>query len=91
MLAFAGPKPNGLETRHLDGDHSNNALANLAYGTHAENMQDALRHGTNAKASRTHCAHGHEYTEESTGRTPQGQRVCRVCDRLRHRRQRAAS
>lgn len=43
---FIGPRPSGHEVRHLNGDTSNNALANLAYGTKADNMQDALRHGT---------------------------------------------
>lgn len=31
---------------HLDGDPSNNALANLEWGTAAENAADRVRHGT---------------------------------------------
>lgn len=43
-LTFLGPRPEGLEIRHLDGDQINNAVSNLAYGTHAENMADRRRH-----------------------------------------------
>jgi hypothetical protein len=45
-LAFLGPLPAGLETRHLDGNHLNNHVSNLAYGTTGENHLDAVRHGT---------------------------------------------
>lgn len=44
LLAFDGPKPDGMETRHLDGVKTNNALSNLRYGTSSENSQDAMRH-----------------------------------------------
>lgn len=46
MLVFAGPRPEGLEVRHLDGVKTNNRLENLAYGTKSENMEDAIRHGS---------------------------------------------
>ena len=45
MLAFVGPRPDGQEVRHLNGDATDNRLVNLAYGTHVENMKDILRHG----------------------------------------------
>ena len=48
---FIGPA-NGLDTRHLDGDRSNNCLTNLAYGTRKENMDDARNHGTMARGSK---------------------------------------
>jgi hypothetical protein len=44
--AFVGPRPPGLEVRHLDGNKRNNTPANLAYGTHAENVADQFVHGT---------------------------------------------
>jgi len=53
--AFLGPRPDGLETRHLDGDQTNNAIGNLAYSTHAENEFDQVRHGTHPQASKTQC------------------------------------
>lgn len=45
LEAFVGPVPAGLQTRHLDGDSLNNALANLCYGTARENKADTVRHG----------------------------------------------
>ena len=45
-LAFLGPRPEGLQVRHLDGDKKNNALKNLAYGTTADQVADRKRHGT---------------------------------------------
>lgn len=45
LLAFKGPCPVGMEVRHLDSNHLNNNLSNLAYGTHSENMGDSLRNG----------------------------------------------
>jgi hypothetical protein len=44
--AFLGAKPVGMETRHVDGDPTNNALSNLHYGTPSENAQDKKVHGT---------------------------------------------
>jgi hypothetical protein len=41
---FHGPRPAGLDTRHLDGDKSNNAASNLRYGTRSENELDKVRH-----------------------------------------------
>lgn len=47
LLAFAGPPTDpALEGRHLDGNPSNNALSNLAWGTRLENARDRDRHGT---------------------------------------------
>ncbi len=46
LLAFVGPRPDGMETRHLDGNRENNRLGNLAYGTSVENESDKRRHGT---------------------------------------------
>lgn len=52
LLAFVGPCPDGLVTRHLDGDAKNNAVSNLAYGTHQQNMEDRRAHGRNAFGAR---------------------------------------
>lgn len=43
---FHGPRPKGLQVRHLDGDPLNNRADNLAYGTARQNAQDAKMHGT---------------------------------------------
>lgn len=45
LLAFVGPRPEGLETCHNNGDPQNNHLANLRYDTSAANMLDACRQG----------------------------------------------
>jgi len=66
--AFIGPRPVGMEVRHLDGDPTNNHVSNLTYGTHAENMADRRLHGTavNLHTGQTHCKWGHEFTPENT-------------------------
>jgi hypothetical protein len=46
LLAFVGPCPDGMECRHLDGNHQNNKLKNLKWGTSSENRRDAMKHGT---------------------------------------------
>jgi hypothetical protein len=48
LEAFVGPCPEGMLTRHLDGDPANNHLDNLRWGTPAENFADSVRHGTAA-------------------------------------------
>lgn len=79
-LTFLGPRPDGQEVRHLDGNASNCALSNLAYGTRAENNLDKVRHGTAApNSSKTHCPQGHPYDEANTYRNPKGRRECRLC------------
>ena len=45
-LTFIGPRPEGLESRHLNGNHKDNCAANLCYGTKKENADDRVRHGT---------------------------------------------
>ena len=79
LLAFAGPRPHGAVTRHLDGNSENNALMNLAYGTQSENIADSIRHGTHRHTRKTACPHGHPYDNANTYRTPAGHRRCRTC------------
>ena len=47
LAAFVGPRPEGMVTRHSDGNPANNRLTNLCYGTPAENAADRIRHGRN--------------------------------------------
>ena len=42
MLAFHGPRPEGLEVCHGDNDPSNDCLGNLRYDTHSANMQESI-------------------------------------------------
>jgi hypothetical protein len=50
--AFLGPRPAGMETRHLNGMETDNRAANLGWGTPVENAQDRDRHGTTAVGER---------------------------------------
>lgn len=52
LETFIGPRPDGSQARHLDGDKSNNALGNLKWGTALENGADRDRHGRTAKGER---------------------------------------
>ncbi len=79
--AFIGPLLPGMETRHLDGDPTNNTVSNLAYGSRAENQRDSIRHGTHSESRKTHCPHGHPYDETNTYTDRQGNRHCRICRR----------
>jgi HNH endonuclease len=44
MLAFVGPRPEGLEIRHLNGNPSDNRLTNLEYATRSRNVMDVKWH-----------------------------------------------
>ncbi len=46
LEAFVGPRPDGMECRHLDGNRTNANLDNLAWGTPSENQMDRAEHGT---------------------------------------------
>jgi hypothetical protein len=46
LLSFVGPCPEGMETRHMDGNRTNNILSNLMWGDHDEQCDDKRKHGT---------------------------------------------
>lgn len=46
LTTFVGPRPSGMECRHIDGCKTNNHVSNLAWGTSSENHHDKLLHGT---------------------------------------------
>jgi hypothetical protein len=48
LETYVGPKPEGMETRHLNGNRQDNRLMNLSYGSHGDNQRDAVKHGTQA-------------------------------------------
>lgn len=54
--SFLGPRPPGLEIRHLDGNLDNNDFRNLAWGTAAENAADKVRHGRSLTGEKNHRA-----------------------------------
>lgn len=52
LMAFVGPRPKGMECRHLDDNPRNNKLTNLKWGTREDNMMDRARNGIDNKGSR---------------------------------------
>ena len=87
---FLGPKPSGMETRHLDGNATNNAVSNLVYGTKSENTLDAVKHGTHPQARKTLCPKNHPLSGPNLYMTPDGKRGCRECRNAASRRYQAA-
>ena len=81
LLAFVGPRPADSVARHLDGDLTNNAARNLAWGTQSENVRDAVAHGTHPESRKTHCPRGHLLVEPNLIRAQMkvGKRACRSC------------
>lgn len=83
-LAFLGPRPEGLDVCHNNGNPTDNRVENLRYDTKSSNMYDKQKHGTDHYACRNHCSAGHEYTSDNTRiRVRDGHisRVCRQCEK----------
>lgn len=59
MTAFVGPRPEGMECCHNNGNPADNRLGNLRWDTHSANAMDMVRHGGHNHARRTHCPRGH--------------------------------
>lgn len=85
LTAFVGPRPEGLNACHNDGDPSNNHVDNLRWDTQSSNLLDAVQHGTHRLAAATHCVNGHEFSAENTRIDKAGHRSCRECARLKAR------
>lgn len=61
--------------------------SHLTIGTQKDNILDKIQRGRDFNASKTHCKHGHEFTEENTRLDKRNQRVCRACQRRYNRNQ----
>lgn len=86
MLAFVGPRPEGLETCHNNGDPTDNRLENLRYDTNSANHLDMQRHGTDVYRNRTHCPRNHLLAEPNLkpSALAKGHRDCLACGRARN-------
>lgn len=82
LTAFVGPRPDeATDGCHNNGNCTDNRLTNLRWDTKSGNMMDTIQHGTHFNASKTHCAHGHEFTPENTIQRKSSGRGCRECTR----------
>ncbi len=52
LSAFRGSRPEGCQTRHLNGVRNDNRLENLQWGTQQENRADQKLHGTGIQGRR---------------------------------------
>lgn len=83
--AFIGPRPKGVDVRHLNGEKADCRAVNLAFGSRSQNMLDAVSHGQNVNAAKTHCGVcGNPYDAANTYLRPDGGRECRRCARRRN-------
>lgn len=94
LISFVGPRPDGAEACHLDGDCVNNRLSNLRWDSRSANQHDSVRHGTHANGAKSHCPRMHELTESNLvpSKLARGFRECLTCERerLSRRRRKAA-
>ncbi|MGP5931644.1 NUMOD4 motif-containing HNH endonuclease [Corynebacterium glyciniphilum] len=87
---FLGPRPDGADVCHNNGDATDNRVENIRYDTRASNIADAVRHGTHWQTRKTHCPAGHPYTPENTLWEGPKHRKCRECNRIKCRRKHLA-
>ena len=62
LEAFVGPRPEGMEAAHLNGDPSDNRVENLKWVSSEENKLHQKQHGTQPLGSSHHTA---KLTEEN--------------------------
>lgn len=91
MLAFVGPRPDGMEVCHWDGRPENNALSNLRYDTRSANRFDAVRHGTHYSTAKRECPREHVLATPNLVAhvAENGHRACLACRRARVNAQRS--
>lgn len=89
LETFVGPRPEGAEGCHNDGNYLNNRLSNLRWDTVSSNRLDTVRHGMHPLVLRTHCPLGHELKAPNlrTKPLPSGRqsRQCLSCARALRR------
>lgn len=86
LEAFVGPRPDGMEGCHNNGNPSDNRVENLRWDTPSNNSLDKQLHGTDYYRNKTHCKWGHQlalpnlvlkkWVEDAV-------RICLACSRAR--------
>lgn len=82
LMAFVGLPDSGQSGLHANDDPGDNRLANLRWGSQSENLHDAISNGLTPHLFKSHCKHGHEWTEANTY-CQKKTRHCRECARIR--------
>jgi hypothetical protein len=72
----------GRDVMHLCDNPSCYRYDHLRVGTRSDNVNDMLAKGRSHHQKKTHCDHGHEFSEANT-RIVGRRRVCRTCERRR--------
>lgn len=88
LEAFVGPRPDGMEACHNNGDMHDNRASNLRWDTKRANAQDVLRHGRNFQARKTRCIRNHDLSVYAYIK-PGGGRQCRECQNEAERKRNA--
>lgn len=85
--SFYGPRPEGMEVRHLNDDPSDNRVQNLRWGTRSENSLDRVRNGIEWQTNKSECPRGHPLVGKNLApwKLLKGRRECLACSRASSR------
>jgi len=78
---YKGPIPEGMELDHICSVRCCVNPDHLEVVTHRENINLTVQRGRyrNQNMKKSHCKHGHEFTEENTYISKKNWRYCRTC------------
>jgi calcineurin-like phosphoesterase family protein len=62
--AFHGPRPDGMQVAHSDGNNMNNKAGNVRWATPIENRADQVQHGTQARVGPRGATNSHAVLTE---------------------------